>query len=287
MKTEPKFDTIIWHAQCADGWTAAWVALRSGQCDGAALVAAHYGEAPPDVARKRVLIVDFSFKRPVMKEIMERSKSCVVIDHHGTAEKELAGLAELVGLANEIHFDLTKAGCRLAWEYFHPGKNHPFLVGYVEDRDLRGPEGGILPHSREVNAAIKSHPLTLEAWDGLHSMLGNVVMRPRVIDEGRGILRYQSQVVSDHVKLARVAEVAGHKVPCVNATTLISEIAGELAKGWPFACCWFRTAQGKYVFSLRSAADGLDVSEVAKTMGGGGHPHAAGFTLDRLPWEVS
>ncbi len=284
MKTEPKFDTIIYHASCSDGWTAAWVALRSGQCDGAALYAAHYGGDVPPVAGKKVLIVDFSFKRPVMKEILASAASCVVLDHHGTAEKELAGLEAEAG--GEITFDMTKSGARLAWEYFHPGKNHPFLVGYVEDRDLRGPEGGILPQTREVNAAIRSHPMTLEAWDGLHGML-QMPFRDKIIAEGRGILRYQSQVVSDHVKLARVEEVAGHKVSCINATTLISEIAGELAKGWPFGVCWFRTAQGKFVFSLRSAADGLDVSEVAKTMGGGGHPHAAGFTVEKLPWTTS
>ena len=31
------------------------------------------------------------------------------------------------------------------------------------------------------------------------------------------------------------------------------------------------------VWSLRSDPDGLDVSQIAKAHGGGGHPHAAGF----------
>lgn len=31
--------------------------------------------------------------------------------------------------------------------------------------------------------------------------------------------------------------------------------------------------------------DSEDVGAIAKSMGGGGHKHAAGFVCDRLPWE--
>ena len=40
------------------------------------------------------------------------------------------------------------------------------------------------------------------------------------------------------------------------------------------------TPKGR-TFSLRSADGGMDVSEVAKRYGGGGHAKAAGFTV---PW---
>ena len=33
------------------------------------------------------------------------------------------------------------------------------------------------------------------------------------------------------------------------------------------------------IFSLRSTEDGLDVSEIASKFGGGGHKHAAGFSV--------
>ena len=55
-----------------------------------------------------------------------------------------------------------------------------------------------------------------------------------------------------------------------------------MAQGQPFAVCYWDTLQGR-VFSLRSTDDGMDVSEIAKQYGGGGHRNAAGFTvsLDR------
>jgi len=52
----------------------------------------------------------------------------------------------------------------------------------------------------------------------------------------------------------------------------------EMAKGRPFAACYWDTPKGR-VFSLRSSDDGADVSEVAKQYGGGGHRNASGFTV--------
>ena len=46
----------------------------------------------------------------------------------------------------------------------------------------------------------------------------------------------------------------------------------EFAVGW-------RVSKGRKIFSLRSREDGTDVREIAQRFGGGGHTHAAGFTL--------
>jgi oligoribonuclease NrnB/cAMP/cGMP phosphodiesterase (DHH superfamily) len=88
------------------------------------------------------------------------------------------------------------------------------------------------------------------------------------------------QIIDDHIRHAREIEMAGHKILAVNATVLFSDIAGELAKGRPFGACYFDRFDGKRQWSLRSAPDGVDVSEVAKQFGGGGHRHAAGWEED-------
>jgi nanoRNase/pAp phosphatase (c-di-AMP/oligoRNAs hydrolase) len=53
-----------------------------------------------------------------------------------------------------------------------------------------------------------------------------------------------------------------------------------MAQGQPFAACYWDTEEGR-VFGLRAADDGVDVSEIAKEYGGGGHAKAAGFTVSR------
>lgn len=95
-------------------------------------------------------------------------------------------------------------------------------------------------------------------------------------------MREQKRLVDQHVRFAREIEIAGHKVLGVNATCHTSEIAQELAKSGPFGVCWFESKEGDKVFSLRSTEEsGVDVSAIANSLGGGGHPRAAGFTQKR------
>ncbi len=82
----------------------------------------------------------------------------------------------------------------------------------------------------------------------------------------------------------RDMEIGGHVVPVANLPYVFSSDAGHLmAKGKPFAACYYDTPTGRE-FSLRSTDEGLDVSEIAKMYGGGGHRNASGF---RVPYGHS
>lgn len=292
---------VIYHANCSDGFCAAWL-FRHAFPD-AEFHAAHYGTEPPDVTGKTVYLIDFSYKREAMRQILSRAHAVTVLDHHKTAEAELAGITdEFIQrpdlIANppgselpRIVFDLSKSGGRLTWEYLYGNQLlpddwlstsrsgyslgvAPWLVDYTEDRDLWR---WALPESREINACLRTYPLDFSEWDFLNEHGRRIVGRRELVSEGRAILRQESQIVADHVRHAREIDLAGHKILAVNATILFSEIAGELAKDRPFGACYFDRFDGKRQWSLRSTADGIDVSEVAKTKGGGGHKQAAGF----------
>lgn len=270
--------TVIYHANCPDGFCAAWV-LRN-LYPAAEFVPASYGEPPPDVAGKRVVIADFSYKRPVMRQILSSAHSVTVLDHHKTAEAELAGIVDEFVLRPDlianppeselptVRFDMTRSGGRLAAEWVGL-ESPPWLVAYTEDRDLWR---WALPESQAVSAALRSYPFDFAEWDRL-SQLDPLSLVP----EGRAVLRTDRQVIDRHVRNARPTAVGGYTVPAVNATVLFSEIAGELAEGQPFGACYFDRADGRRQWSLRSRAGGVDVSEVARSLGGGGHPNAAGF----------
>jgi uncharacterized protein len=275
-------DLVIYHANCPDGFCAAWLAHWA--FPDAEFVPAHYGDEPPDVAGKRVLIADFSYKRPVMLDLLGRAGHVTVLDHHRTAEAELAGIGSEgpPRKAETIVFDMDKSGGRLTWEWMvreaahHTiglaesyADNPPWLVDYTEDRDLWR---WALPESRAVNAALSSYPRDFATWDRLAAR-----GHGPLIDEGRAILRYQETVVAQHVANAVEIDLAGHRVLAVNATTLFSEIAGTLAEDRPFGVAYFDRADGRRQFSLRSRDGGIDVSEVARRFGGGGHMQAAGF----------
>jgi nanoRNase/pAp phosphatase (c-di-AMP/oligoRNAs hydrolase) len=103
-----------------------------------------------------------------------------------------------------------------------------------------------------------------------------------VIERGRAVEKFINRYVREMAAQQLRARFEGYDVPIVNAPYLnISELVGELSKGHPFAMGWFQRADGKYQYSLRSRMpEGIDVSELAKKYGGGGHKHAAGFTLE-------
>lgn len=300
---------VIYHAGCWDGFCAAWIARKAlGEIEA---VPAHYGTQPPDVTGRTVYILDFCYPREIMRRLLGQAEWLIVLDHHKTAQAALDGIVdEFVQRPDLIAtppggaklplvwFDMNKSGGRMAWEHFWDWKfsgqpindrfwplavrkdRAPWLVDYTEDRDLWR---HALPETEAINAALRSHPLDFDLWDqfAMKDPISTLAY------EGRAIRRREQQIVADHVRNARIENFsvllggpvqADHVlVPVVNATTLFSEIAGELAKGYPFAACYFDRQDGKRQWSLRSAPDGVDVSEIAKAHGGGGHPHAAGF----------
>jgi uncharacterized protein len=269
---------VIAHGSCMDGFASAWTCHRAlGDIE------VHwgvYGQPPPDAAVGRnVYIVDFSYPYEVMMKLAETTNSLVVLDHHKTACDDLLDFEEdcrELGYERSkvrLRFDMDKSGGRLTWQYFFGQAPAPWLIDYTEDRDLWRFH---LPASREINAYLKMCRMEFDTWDNL---MGIDPMS--IVPRGEAVLAREKHFVEQHVKYAVEIDFAGYKIPCVNATALNSEIAGELARGHPFAACYFDSLrEGKRVWSLRSERDvGIDVSVVAKAMGGGGHRHAAGFTV--------
>src|SRR5258708_37459253 len=95
----------IYHANCADGFGAAW-AVRHAFGDGVEFHPGFYGEAPPDVAGRDVLLVDFSYKRPVLDEMAKAAHSILILDHHKTAAEDLIGF--LVPPSWPVWLDIIK-----------------------------------------------------------------------------------------------------------------------------------------------------------------------------------
>lgn len=255
---------IYYHSNCMDGSAAALIAR--GAYPGAEIVPVQYGDPSPEIKTykgKRVIVVDFSWKRAQMEQMAEHASQILVLDHHKTAESELRGLPF-------CKFDMNKSGARMAWEEWLKGEP-PWWVLYIEDRDLWRWRWSM---SKEINAAMRAYGLDP---DSLQEVIENRNVNELQI-EGMAIIRYQRLVVDQHVGNAEEFGLDGFKGRLVNATCLFSEIAGELAEGCDFGATYFEKANGERVFQLRSKPDGCDVSKLATPRGGGGHKHAAGFT---------
>ena len=71
-------------------------------------------------------------------------------------------MVELHDISN-THFDMTKSQVLcLSWEFFHPGKEPPKFIRYIQDRDLWTWE---LEYSREFSAAFDMVPFEFEEFE--------------------------------------------------------------------------------------------------------------------------
>jgi len=279
----------IYHGGCDDGFAAAWALRAAMPPDMFEFYAGVYGNPPPDVAGRHVVLVDFSYKRPVLEMMAEAALSVLILDHHKTAAEDLAGLpnpgsfgrwAEK-GEGAAALFDMNRSGASLAWAFFHPTSTCPDFIDYVEDRDLWRKA---LPCGDEFTIALRSYPQDFYIWDAL------VASGPApLIAEGKAIQRYYRLRVEELKRSAYRAVIlwddggdsaATSRIAIANAPYFAaSEVAGELAEGQgvDFGACYFEVAPDRWQYSLRSRGD-FDVSAVAKSFGGGGHKNAAGFT---------
>lgn len=256
----------IYHSNCADGFSAAWVVRKAiGEMR---FYPGKYQEPPPDVTGCDVVMVDFSYKRPVLLEMSEKANSILILDHHKTAQDDLIDLPANV----TAKFDIEHSGAMLAWEHFFPDQEPPPLLLHIEDRDLWRFK---LPNTRQIQANVFSYPYDFHVWDTLMDTAPAALAA-----EGEAIERKHFKDILELIGVTtRDMVIGGHRVPVANLPYTMSSDAGyELAKGRPFAACYWDTPDGR-VFSLRSRDDGADVAEVAKQYGGGGHRNAAGFRV--------
>lgn len=294
----------IYHGHCDDGFTAAYAVreyFRTIDRDGDESVefyAGVYQQEPPNVAGRDVLLVDFSYKQPVLRAMAESARSLLILDHHKTALEDLAGLPSVKSWADHqadaehceradgqlcfnAVFDLERSGAGIAWDFFMGslGEARPLFIDYVEDRDLWRKR---FPGGDEFTIALRSYPQTFEAWDRLFGRDDAAVAR--LIQEGGAIGRYYQLRVEELKRSAYratlTAEDKTYRIAIANAPYFAaSDLAGALRDepDVDFGASYFEVRRGVWQYSLRSKP-GFDVSAVAKCFGGGGHENAAGFS---------
>lgn len=299
---------IIFHADCQDGFGAAFAAFMA-LGDEAEYLPMHYNtiKEPANLvgmfgdtfAERDVYILDFSLPKEAMDWLFANAKRVVWLDHHKTAFEmwcpdvpyEKGDYIFDDSGPHLITLDDNKSGALLAWEYFHPSTEVPLLIQHIDDRDrwqwkLKG--------TAEISAALWSmRPWSFEQWDEL--------MHPdhygSLWSEGAAILRAQKQQIAQMAKQARKCRIikaeprqggehwesdilVDARGLAVNAPIHQSEVGHELANASStYGLVWYLDADNVVRCSLRSNGD-YDVSAIARTFGGGGHRNAAGFSTD-------
>lgn len=309
--------TVLYHADCIDGFGAAYAAWRHF---GAAAIyrPLHHGEAWDfaEITGHQVFILDFSFAPDVLEAMAAIAKLVTQIDHHASARQAWGDRLQddKDGPVSYRHperpltviFDLKKSGARLAWEHFHLSLPVPLALQHVEDQDLWR---FALPGTRAFCRALRLLPPDFSTWDELVEQTPSTeaTRYGEMLATGQAIeVFFQNEVERLAGSSLRMpARLRGEPVDAlqaprhgqaiiaegdrvwqaingiaINSNVLFaSELGNRLAEqSISFGLVWQLAADGEVKASLRSKGN-FDVATIAVRYGGGGHRNAAGFRM--------
>ncbi|NET68377.1 MAG: hypothetical protein F6K63_29865 [Moorea sp. SIO1G6] len=246
----------------------------------------------PFVKDDGVCIIDFSYPASWMRYWIDEGVDLTIIDHHADKFNELSQFSQAI-------LDQTECGATLAWKEFFPNTPIPHILKDVKRRDI-GFDGyyeGLIPQSEAFNEGLASWRNAFgSTWDlvaayssliircavkpafedGVYAALlplgvKKMEYRDKIVDEACS--RYSFKGISDGEKSYLVPYVFLNEAEARYVSVIGNALAKRYAKT---SFAWCETNNGH---NLRSTKDSqVDIVQLAKYHGGGGHPRAAGFS---------
>lgn len=260
------------------------------------LVGKTYGD-PIDIMDyygSTVYMVDFSLEP--FSQMVELNKICklIWIDHHISAIKEYIDYPSLsIDGAREV----GSAGCELTWKYFNRVASIPSGVRLLGRYDVYDLENN--PKALPFQYGLRS--LQPPILDSTHSIWNIILDEKKFTDRRMDVsLCERGYIILSYIKYdnARIIENAfelkfqGYKALVVNTARATSQLFETHPKWKEFdlgiAFTYRKSTKGDWSIQLRSTK--IDVGELARKFGGGGHKEAAGLcfsgeTLDYMLHE--
>lgn len=288
---------IAYHADCIDGFTAAWVTAQAMEKEGRdyELLAMDYNEESLEllaaslsaVRYSPLYIVDYSV--PVdfltMLSDLHPLMPVIILDHHKTAFEMYVPGMEITPDARWISeernitilLDNNHSGAAMAWRHFNTAEPMPKLVAYVEDYDLWRFNLG--EQTKWVNKLLMQEDKVIANWSHLADIFDDQNLCYQAVNKGFKLQETHNgrvSAVAEKADRVSICGISGLAVACPRE--LASDVGHKLALlSGTFGAMFIVDVAGNRVnWSLRSNGD-FDVSALAKKYGGGGHKNAGGF----------
>lgn len=275
---ENKIKTIIFYHDDMDGIASASVVLNKYKHkQNVECIKVNYNqEIDLEIVKNNIVyVLDFSFNETQMNYIKDNSNDLIWIDHHKTAQEKLSNMWNDINIKGIR--DISKAACELTWNYIYPDKKTlPDAIKYIADRDTWTFKFG------NDTKAFHERITMIYKKPGIDLCYATKGIFNEHIKHGYLLLdKKQDQIKSNFEKgfdFIFKKKYNGRLINAVNSTSELGEYCYK-EKGYDLVLM-FQIIENKIVFSLRS--NHLDVSELAKKYGGGGHKLASGFSLDLI-----
>lgn len=289
----------------ADGKCAAfWVHLSAGiddkynSVDNISFIEINYNKKfPMETIRpnEQIYIVDYSIQPDEMRQLLSITQNVTWIDHHKTAIEKYADFEyDIKG----VRYDGV-AGCMLVYCYLHHmtgrgqgeikpfdlsmAKDAPMFTKLIADWDVWKFDYG--DDTRYFQVAFNAYDFSPDSdeWNKFFNFK-NDVWEMNLIEQGKTMTQYRDSWAKNYInKLGFETIFEGHKCFTANIGYSNSEYFKSLPEGKYEIIMPFVFDGENHMVSMYSKT--VDVSEIAKKHGGGGHKGAAGFTCKELPFR--
>jgi oligoribonuclease NrnB/cAMP/cGMP phosphodiesterase (DHH superfamily) len=295
------YDIVVFHYPCQDGIASGWIVNHYHELFNKhiELFPCQYGTKIPldKFTNKKVIFCDYCPPLEELEQIEKVVSHIKILDHHKTAKDALANKSYAT-------FSMEKSGAGLTWNHFFPTKPTPEFILMIEDRDLwswsingsRDLTSGLFTYCDAIGLYNFQEIFNLfnELYQEHGSLLNessstiNRTSKMKMCMEFGSIISkanlLKAQYLADsHAK--KIDQYESYNICIVNCPSdLTSDVGNILAQKETidFAVLWkYSHPHEEYYVSLRST--NIDISPIAKKFGGGGHPHAAGFSTHINP----
>jgi oligoribonuclease NrnB/cAMP/cGMP phosphodiesterase (DHH superfamily) len=274
---------VVYHANCRDGQGALYAAQRFYAMCGHEVeyIPWNYGMGLPprlhkeDGADDIVDLLDFSFAMSDMIALCSRFLKVTLLDHH---ESAINALTYFSHPHLEKVLDPGRSGASIAWSHYFPNEPMPKVLSYIEDHDLwrfRLPDSKVVREWMSLYSRNGHEPI-----EQMEDMLTNEY--ETVVREGLAVQKCNTSRIGALIRRRTRINLTNYTCGLLNVVTDISETGAAMLALYTeldFSLTYFDDFPANVRrFSMRSR-NGSDVlvNRLAEAMGGGGHPHAAGF----------
>lgn len=293
-------DIIIYHNADPDGIFSGAIALKANP--NALTIGYNYEPEFDNIITackdKQVVILDVSPKNwGDMHRLCEVAKGVTWIDHHATAINQCLNAKTIEKFKNfhSIYEGEKWGAAKKTWEYFYPEYPCPPIIKMVAAYDAYRDYGSetwesmYVPFRFSVNHLRHPQDVLMEfEIIKIYNKEAIYFDDPKdFIQRGRAIARYvqsENKILVNNPSICfetyfQYAPGRYHKVLAINRS-----LFGDMFKSrtdienYDFVV-GFYAQFGEWKVSLRGTGKNIDLGQIAKVFGGGGHANAAGFSV--------
>ena len=245
---------------------------------------------PWDEIEKDDIIYMVDFGLQPFSDMIKLNKMCdmlIWIDHHKTA---IDNMKE----SGEKFYGIQRNGigaCALVWEYFKTKNKIPYCVELLAEYDVWNHSN---PHTLSFQYGLRTfkdtHPIdeNMYLWKKVFKSTYEFI--DDTCDIGNIILDYEKQINKKVCEIqAFETYLQDYFAIAINRGISSSKMFDSVWNNekYDLMISFYISNKNEWFVSLYTDKEGVNVGEITKSFGGGGHIRAAGFQCKELPFKFT